>query len=331
MTASHAMGGVSPPDTGERFVPVGTTTRPMRLTAVEHRRLARRYRRAGERTAWLFMAPMLVFFVAFLVVPVLQVFWWSTRDGAITVGSMPVGLDNYRRLPSQVDALASVRNTFVFALISIPLTLVLALAVSLLLSRVRRGGAAYRFFIYFPVLVPGVVAGLIWVFLTNYDFGLFNQILTALGAQPQVWLGSGSALYVLAVVDVWRSVGYWAIFFLAALQGLQQELYDAAETDGANAFQRFTRLTLPLLRRVILFAIVVATIWGLQVFDTALILTAGGPGTSTITIVFQVWTYIFGSQSGLGYGAAISVVLLVVILILTAIQLRLLRGRRGID
>ena len=109
-----------------------------------------------------------------------------------------------------------------------------------------------------------------------------------------VWLGPKSALQVLAALDVWRSVGFWAIFFLAAIIGLPRELYQAAELDGANGWQRFHRLTLPLLRRVILFAVVVATIFGLQVFDTALILTDGGPGTATLTIVYRIWTYIFG-------------------------------------
>jgi ABC-type sugar transport system permease subunit len=124
-------------------------------------------------------------------------------------------------------------------------------------------------------------------------------------------------------------VGYWAIFFLAAIIGLPEELYQAAELDGASAWQRFRRLTLPLLRRVILFAIVVATIFGLQIFDTVLILTQGGPGTSTVTIVYRVWRYVFGTTDGVGFGAAISVALLVAILALTIIQLRLLRSRRG--
>ena len=134
---------------------------------------------------------------------------------------------------------------------------------------------------------------------------------------------------VLAAVDVWRSVGYWAIFFLAAIIGLPQELYQAAELDGAGTWQRFRRLTLPLLRRVILFAIVVSTIYGLQVFDTALILTNGGPGTSTVTIVYRIWTYVFAESATIGFAAAMSVALLALILVLTLVQLRVLRGRGG--
>ena len=109
-----------------------------------------------------------------------------------------------------------------------PLTLVFALLLALLLARIGRGGAVYRFLIYFPVLVPGVVAGLIWLFLTNVDFGLFNNILRAVGAKPVIWLGARTGAAVLAAVDVWRNTGYWAIFFVAALIGLPKELYQAA-------------------------------------------------------------------------------------------------------
>jgi ABC-type sugar transport system permease subunit len=305
--------------------------RPRRqpLSAAEHRRLRLRRRSRRELIAWAFLAPMFVFFVAFLVIPVIGVFWWSTQKGGVTTGTEFVGINNFLRLPNQIDAPAAISNTFSFALMSIPPTLILALFTALLLARVRRGGSTYRFLVYFPVLVPGVVAGLIWIFLVNIDFGLFNTVLKLVGLQPQVWLGAGSALGVLAALDVWRSVGYWAIFFLAAIIGLPLELYQAAELDGAGSWQRFRHLTLPLLRRVILFAIVVATIFGLQVFDTALILTSGGPGTSTITIVFRIWKYVFGESNKAGYGAAISVALLVAILVLTLIQLRVLRGRRG--
>jgi ABC-type sugar transport system permease subunit len=296
----------------------------------EHRRLRRRTRLRREATAWTFLLPQFVFFVVFLLIPVVGVVWWSTQDGGLTTGSTFVGLDNFARLPEQVDAMAAIRNTFVFALLSIPVMLVLALLLALVLARVRRGGSTYRFLIYFPVLVPGVVAALIWVFLTNIDFGFFNTLLRSLGLPGQTWLGAGSALQVLAALDVWRSVGYWAIFFLAAIIGLPEELYQAAELDGAGAWQRFRRLTLPLLRRVILFAVVVATIFGLQIFDTVLILTQGGPGTATVTVVYRAWRYVFGTTDGVGYGAAISLTLLVAVLVLTVVQLRLLRGRRGI-
>jgi multiple sugar transport system permease protein len=303
----------------------------MRLSPAEHRRLRRRARLRRELTGWAFLGPMFLFFIVFLLYPVIETFWWSTRSGGLLGPTRSVGLQNYTQFPQMVDATSAVKNTLNFALYSVPLTLVLALLVALLLSRVGRGGAIYRFFIYFPVLVPGVVAGLIWLFLTNPDFGLLNNILRGLGAKPVTWLGSSTALPTLAAVDVWRNTGYWAIFFVAALIGLPQELYQAAALDGAGPLARFWFLTLPMLRRILLFAVVVSTIWGLQVFDTALIMTAGGPGTATTTIVYRVWQYVFAYDDKIGTAAAMSGILVIAILALTLVQLRMLRGQRGLD
>ena len=312
--------------------PVLARTRPprrQRLAAAEHRRLRRRVRLRREVVGWAFLAPMFVFFVVFLVVPVAGTFYWSTQDGGLSSRTEFVGLQNFIDLPNLVAATTAIQNTLIFAALSIPPTLVIALGVAMLLSHVKRGGAAYRFLVYFPALVPGVVAGLIWIFLTSVDFGLFNTVLRAVGVKPVTWLGAPTALPVLAALDTWRSLGYWAIFFLAAIIGLPQELYHAAELDGAGAWQRFRFLTIPLLRRILLFAVVVSTIFGLQVFDTAIVLTEGGPGTATTTIVYRVWRYVFGESDKAGIGAAISLVLLVAILTLTLIQMRVLRGRRG--
>jgi ABC-type sugar transport system permease subunit len=284
-----------------------------------------------QLVAWGFLAPLMLFFTVFLVVPVFGTVWWSTQAGGLTAGSKFVGLQNFVRLPGIVGATIAIQNTLVFALMSVPFILVGALAIGMVLARTRRGAAVYRFLVYFPVLVPGVVAALIWLFLTNVDFGLFNELLRAAGVAPVTWLGAATALPVLAALDVWRNVGYWAIFFVAAIIGLPEELFQAATLDGAGGFAQFRYLTLPLLRRILLFAIVVATIWGLQVFDTALVLTEGGPGTATTTIVYRVWQYVFGSNDKVGFAAAISLVLIVAILTLTLIQLRVLRSRRGED
>ena len=229
---------------------------------------------------------MFACFVVFLVFPVAGTVWWSTRSGSIFGGTKFVGLRNFIELPGIVGAWPSIENTLVFALLSVPLILIGALSIALILARVEHGASVYRFLVYFPVLVPGVVAALIWLFLTNIDFGLFNDVIRFFGGMPVTWLGADSALTVLAILDVWRNVGYWAMFFVAAIIGLPQELYQAAELDGASVLARFRYLTLPLLRRIVFFAIIVSTIWGLQVFDTALVLTNGGPGTATTTVIY---------------------------------------------
>ena len=308
----------------------GTAGR-LRLSPAVHRRLARKARLRRELTGWMFLGPMFLCFVVFLVVPVCGTVWWSLRTGSIVGGTTFVGLENFRQLPGVVGAGTAIGNTLTFAAISVPLILVGALAVALILARIRHGGAVYRFLVYFPVLVPGVVAALIWLFLTNVDFGLFNNVMRAIGADPVIWLGADHALTVLAILDVWRNIGYWAMFFVAAIIGLPTELYQAAELDGASAFARFRYLTLPLLRRIIFFAVIVSTIWGLQVFDTALVLTNGGPGTATTTVIHRIWLYVFASNNKVGFASAISLVLIVVILALTLVQMRLLRDRRGAD
>jgi multiple sugar transport system permease protein len=310
--------------------PPAATGRRARLSEAEHRRLRRSARVRRELIGWAFIGPQYAFFLAFLVLPVLGVFYWSVQRGGMIGGSRFVGFSNFAGLPNEIAASTAVTNTFLFAVMSIPPTLVLALAAGILLARVKRGASVYRFLMYFPVLVPGIVAGLIWVFLTSVDFGLFNTILRMFGLPPQTWLGQQFALPVLAMLDVWRNVGYWTIFFLAAVVGLPSELYQAARLDGASTWQRFRYLTVPLLRRIILFAVVVATIYGLQIFDTPYILTRGGPGTATMTIVFQVQAYVFGNSQGMvGVAAAISVVLFVAILALTGMQAWLLRPRSG--
>jgi multiple sugar transport system permease protein len=309
--------------------PLGPPAVRRRLTSAEHRRMARSVAVRRELVAWAFLGPMFAAFVVFLLVPAVGVVWWSLQDGGLISGSHFVGLANFIGLPREPLAVTAIRNTLVFAALSIPPTLVIALGVAIVLAKVKRGAATYRFLVYFPVLVPGVVAALIWIFLTNVDFGLFNTVLRTAGLQRQVWLGAGLALPVLAALDVWRNVGYWAIFFLAGVIGLPAELYQAAELDGAGTWQRFRFLTLPLLRRILLFAVVVSTIWGLQVFDTPLVLTDGGPGTATVTVVYQVWRYAIGSTFQVGLAAAISLALLVVILFLTIVQLRVLRGREA--
>ncbi|HVO01079.1 MAG TPA: sugar ABC transporter permease [Candidatus Cybelea sp.] len=303
----------------------------LRLSPGEHRRLARRARLRRELTGWMFLGPMFSFFLVFLVLPVCGTAWWSSRAGSIFGGTKFVGLDNFTSLPGVVGAGSAIANTMIFAGISVPLILVGALAVALLLAKIVHGGAVYRFLVYFPVLVPGVVAALIWLFLTNVDFGLFNTVLKAFGAMPVTWLGADHALVVLAILDVWRNVGYWAMFFVAAIIGLPTELYQAAELDGASPFARFRHLTLPLMRRIIFFAVIVSTIWGLQVFDTALVLTNGGPGTATTTVIYRVWLFVFASNNKIGTAAAISLVLIVAILALTLVQMRVLRSRRGIE
>jgi ABC-type sugar transport system permease subunit len=310
--------------------PAGASPRAprRRLTDEEHRRLARRYRRKRILTGYAFLAPNLIFFLLFLLVPVVWVFLYSLKSGGVIGPTEFVGFSNWKEAFSDPLALKSLRNSAMFAAIVIPGALILGMIVALFLRNIRRGQTVFRAAVYFPTLAPLVVCGLIWVFMVHPDFGAFNLIIRAFGGKPLNFLGSSTlALPVVASVETWRGIGFWAVYFLAALIALPSELYEAAQLDGAGSWRRFFTLTLPLLRPTILFALVLVTIYTLQIFDSVFVMTDGGPANSTATIVWYIYRNLF-TYSNVGYGATLSFVLLIAILLLTLIQMRLLRGRK---
>jgi ABC-type sugar transport system permease subunit len=318
------------PDLADLGLPAAETPRAprRRLTAEEHRRLARSYKLKRALTGYAFIAPNFIFFFVFLLIPMVWVFWFSLNSGGILGPSEFVGFDNWREAFKDPLAVQSLKNSVKYALIAIPGMLILGMVVALFLQNLKKGGAAMRAGVYFPVLAPTVVAGLIWVFMVHPDFGALNFSIRAFGSEPLNFLGTTAlALPTIATVEIWRGVGFWAVYFLAALVGLPSELYQAAHLDGANGWQRFIHLTVPLLRPTILFALVTATIYNLQIFDTVFVMTDGGPSNSTATIVWYIYRTLF-TYGNVGYGAALSFTLLVVILIFTLIQMRLLRGRK---
>ena len=178
---------------------------------------------------------------------------------------------------------------------------------ALLLNRYRKGSNVFKLALYVPLLAPAVLVGLIWQFMTNFDFGFINLALQALGFDRLNILGSGTlALGTIVLAEVWRGLGFWTLYFLASLQNIPEELLDAARVDGAKGVQRFRRVTIPLLRPMLLFAVVIAIIANFQVFDTVYVLTQGGPHESTSTLVWFIWKRLFQFQeTGQGYAAAV--------------------------
>jgi ABC-type sugar transport system permease subunit len=302
--------------------------RRTRLSPAEHRRLSRRFTLRRTLIAFGFLLPNLIFFVLFLVIPIIQVAQQTTMSGGLTSRPRFVGLANWENVFKDPIVVQSLQNSVKYAFMVIPIALLLGLGLALLLQRVTRGGATLRALLYFPTLAPVVIAGLIWLYLVEADFGAFNMLLRAVGADPQIWLGNTAlALPTIAAVEIWRAVGFWALFFLAALIGMPTELYDAARLDGAGTWQRFRYVTVPLLKRVILFALVLATIYNLQIFDTVFVMTDGGPANSTATGVWYIYKSLF-SFDRVGFGATLSFLLLIVILALTLIQMGWLRERQ---
>lgn len=298
------------------------------LSEVEYRRAGARYRRRRSVRGYLFILPYFVPFLAFLFIPAFWSIWLSFNQGGILDEARFVGFDNWRTISEESELTQSIRNTAVYAVEAIFLVFVLALFLALLLNRYRKGSNVFKLALYVPLLAPAVLVGLIWQFLTNFDFGLVNLALDALGFDRLNILGSGTlALLTIVLAEVWRGLGFWTLYFLASLQSIPDELNDAARVDGARGFLRFRRITLPLLKPMLLFAVVIAIIANFQVFDTVYVLTQGGPVESTSTLVWYVWKRLFQFQeTGQGYAAA--VLLLLIVLVLTAVSFWFLSERR---
>ena len=298
------------------------------LSEAEYRTAGTRYRLRRSSRAFLFVLPYFLPFLAFLVVPTFWSIWLSFNKGGILDSAKYVGLANWREIANDTELTGSIKNTAVYAVEAIVLVFILALMIALLLNRYRTGSNFFKLALYIPLLAPAVLVGLIWQFLTNFDFGLINLILHAVGLGRLNILGSSRlALLTIVLAEVWRGLGFWTLYFLASLQSIPEELLDAARVDGARGFQRFRRVTLPMLKPMLLFAVVIAIIANFQVFDTVYVLTQGGPAESTSTLVWFIWKRMFQFQeTGQAYAAA--VLLLVIVLGLTAISFWLLGGRR---
>jgi multiple sugar transport system permease protein len=298
------------------------------LSDAEYRRAAARYRRRRSRTGYLFLLPYLLPFLAFLVIPAFWSVGLSFFQGGILDDPKYVGLDNWRTISEDTELTGAIKNTTVYVIEAVLLVFFLALALALLLNRYRRGSNVFKLALYVPLLAPAVLVGLIWQFMTNFDFGFVNLALDGLGVKRLNILGNGTyALLTIVVAEVWRGLGFWTLYFLASLQNIPEELLDAARVDGARGVRRFRRITLPLLRPMLLFAVVIAIIANFQVFDTVFVLTQGGPHEATSTLVWFVWKRMFQFQeTGQAYAGA--VLLLVIILVLTAISFWLLGARR---
>ena len=298
------------------------------LSEAEYRSAGTRYRLRRSSRAYLFVLPYFLPFLAFLVVPTFWSVWLSFNKGGILDSAKYVGLANWREISSDSELTGAIKNTAVYAVEAIVLVFFLALMLALLLNRYRTGSNFFKLALYIPLLAPAVLVGLIWQFLTNYDFGLINLTLNAVGLGRLNILGSSTlALLTIVLAEVWRGLGFWTLYFLASLQNIPEELQDAARVDGARGLQRFRRVTLPLLKPMLLFAVVIAIIANFQVFDTVYVLTQGGPHESTSTLVWFIWKRMFQFQeTGQAYAAA--VLLLGIVLVLTAISFWLLGGRR---
>ncbi|MEU4223611.1 sugar ABC transporter permease [Nonomuraea sp. NPDC026600] len=286
---------------------------------IRRKTLASRY----ARTAYLFLTPAILFFAAFFYLPIGNVVATSLRTGP--QADQFAGLANYGQALADPAVRHSFLVTIVFAVAVVIGSIVLGLILAMALDQPLKGRVAFRVLLLVPYLTSVAIVGLLWRNILDPELGVLNRLLAATGLPEQQWLNS-APLLTIAAVTLWQSVGYTMVLFLAGLQGIPETFHEAAKIDGADAWRRFWRITLPLLAPTTLFVSVMAVISGLQAFGQAYIITNGGPGDATDLSVFHIFNIAFRTRD-FGYSAAQSVLLLVVIVAFTLIQLR--AGRRG--
>ena len=281
--------------------------------------------------AYVFISIPVIGLLVFSLIPILFSGWVSLHnwDMLSPVGDMPwVGLDNYIYLLTQDNVFRqALGNTFVFVIGGVASNVALGLGFALLLNSKLRGQKLWRVLYFLPVITAPLALGVIFAFIFNRNYGLINSLLVGIGIPRQPFLSSPyQSLLVIIFMAIYQYVGYYIVIFVAGLQGIPQDYYDAASVDGANGWQQFWKITLPLLKPVMLFVIVTNTIGGLQVFDLVFSSTAGGPVNSTMTIVLHMYNTAF-KFSRMGRASAMAFILFAIILAITVIQLRVLRDR----
>lgn len=278
--------------------------------------------------AYIFLAPFIIFFSVFVVRAVFASVQMSFFDYHIMRPVRPfVGLDNYTELLNDPVWWQALRNTFLFAVMTVTGTTIISLLCAVAVTQKIRAAGFFRVLLYMPQLLSVGVVGLTWVWLLNTQFGVINYGLSVLGFQTVNWLGNENiVLPALSLTTIWWGFGFPMLIFIAGLQGIPEQLYEAARIDGGNGQQIFRYITLPLLRPTILFITVTGLIAHFQVFGQVLIMTNGGPGRASYTAIFYLYQVAW-TAFRMGYGAAVAVTLAIIIATFTLIQFRLI-GRR---
>ncbi|MER8089409.1 carbohydrate ABC transporter permease [Streptomyces sp. NPDC058316] len=293
------------------------------------RTLPQRRRGTGSRnqfTAWLFLVPALLVFGLFAWWPIVRSLLLSFQKTNLVEPAVWVGLDNFRTLFDDPLLGTAVGNTLFFVVLGLLIGFPAPLILAAIMSTVRRGAGVYRFLVYLPVVIPPVVAILLWKWFYDPGSGLFNNVLGKVGLGPYSWLeSSDSAMLSLVLEATWAGMGGAVLIYLAAMVGIPGELYEAAEVDGAGIWRRIWHVMLPQLRSVIGLLLLVQLINTVQVFTEPYVFTGGGPENSTLTVLLLIFRYAF--QDGeYGQAAALSFLMVLALALLSAVYLRATRS-----
>lgn len=277
-----------------------------------------------NRRAWVFIIPSLVLILAFVFYPMIQAFITSFQTGTGNHLTW-AGIANYKRLLSDTTFKKALGNTVLYLVIQVPIMILLALVISSMLNDKRlKCKGLFRTAIFLPCVTSLVAYSIIFKSLFAAD-GFVNAVLMQIHIinEPIGWITNPVFAKILIIIAItWRWTGYNMVFYLSGLQGIDDSIYEAAEIDGAGAFQKFKSITLPMLKPIILFTTINSTIGTLQLFDEPMNITQGGPANATITISQYIYNILFKYSPDFGYAAAVSYVIVVLIVLLSFIQLK---------
>ncbi|SMD01244.1 sugar ABC transporter permease [Rhizobium sp. RU36D] len=291
--------------------------------------MSKRQRRLRSNlVAYSFIAPNFIGFAIFTLGPIIFAFALAFMHWD---GSNPItfaGLDNFWKLFDDRAFKAAFWNTIIYTVFSVPLTLACALGLAVLLNQKIFGRDFFRTAMFFPYVASLVAVAVVWNMLFNPEMGPVNMILYTMGLDPQSMPGWAAdrnwAMVTVILFGIWKSMGYYMVIYLAGLQGINAELYEAADLDGATAWQKFWYVTVPQLAPTTFFVSVMLTIQSFKVFDQIFMITQGGPGTSTLVLVYHIYNEAFISWD-LGYSSMVALVLFLLVLVITIAQFRYVR------
>lgn len=273
------------------------------------------------RHAWAFILPALILLLIFSIIPIFWVIYLGFTDYNVFSPPEWNGVENYKKLFSDPRFIKALKNTIYYWVLVTPAITISSLFLAVLVNQKLIGIKLYRLAYYFPVLVSVVITALLWKWMFATD-GIFNYVLSVIGLGPIKWLTSESTSMIsVAIVTVWQGLGYYMLIYLAGLQSVPDQLYEAAELDGAGFWRKQWHITIPALRPIILFVSVISTMGAFKEFTLMLVMTGGGPVNSTTTLVYMVYKEAF-ENINMGYASATATVLFIIILIITVINIK---------
>jgi multiple sugar transport system permease protein len=302
------------------------STAPLRSGAQKPRGGLRRF--GDIKIALLFIAPAMIGFIFFYVVPTIRGVYLSFTEYNILGDPEWVGMDNYSAIAEDPLFWNSLAVTGQYVFLNIVLQTALALGLALLMHKVAKS-TLIRGALLLPWMMSNVIAALLWFWMLDYQIGVVNQFIEWAGLPRVAFFGSEEwAIPTQAVINTWRHMGYTALLIFAGMQAIPGHIYEVAKLDGASPFQTFRKITIPLLRPVLVLVLVVTVIGSFQVFDTVSVTTQGGPVNATRVIQYYIYQRAF-TESDFGYGSAIAVILFLILALVAFIQMKFLKGNES--